>query len=248
MTSYLKDQKNTTQEEADRLFHLLQFLSFVKSLNLNPFKDCKRLKIKEQYYYELRFPLSKFIKFTGMQSSNKCEREKLIYYFSQFQKLDPIVKIFSNLSFRSYVCFPYIKCVNPSGRSWIVELLAVEELFSYPYPFQLPKSFLRSKSKNDVRLKVQFLKALAVSDQEKTMNMEQYFNEINICSDQLPKIKENIVQLLKELLENKIIYDHLIIEFKSNRREEVSIKSLIAFDLSRRIKYLRFVENIKNRV
>jgi len=76
------------------------------------------------------------------------------------------------MAFRSYVCFPYVDCVNPSGKSWVIEVLAAEELFCYPYPFQLPKSFLRSRSKNDLRLKIQFMKALGVSAQEKTLDLE----------------------------------------------------------------------------
>jgi hypothetical protein len=64
-----------------------------------------------------------------MQLSNHSERKKLIFYFFQLQKLDPIVKVFSNRAFRSYVCFPYVDCDNPSGKSWIIEVLAAEELF-----------------------------------------------------------------------------------------------------------------------
>jgi len=248
VTSYLNNQQIRNQEEAERLFHLLQFLSFVKSLKLNPFKDCKKLKIKKQFYYELRFPLSQFIKFTGMQYSNKSEREKLLYYFSQLQRLDPIVKVFSNIAFRSYVCFPYVDCINPSGKSWIIEVLSAEELFCHPYPFQLPKSFIRSRSKNDVRLKIQLMKALAVSAQEKTLDLEEFFTKINVQNEQLIKIKENIVQLLKELVKEKIIFDHLLIELKSGKKKEVSIKSLTTFDITRRIKNLRFTENIKNQV
>ena len=99
--SYLDNQLIRNQEEEARLFHLLQFLSFVKSLELNPLKDCKKLIIKNQFYYELKFPLSKFVKFTGMQLSNKSKRKKLIVYFYKLQKLDPIVKVFSNMAFRS---------------------------------------------------------------------------------------------------------------------------------------------------
>jgi|TARA_B110000046_G_scaffold157343_1_gene168633 hypothetical protein len=84
---YIENQIITNQVEEERLFHLLQFLSFVKSLKLNPLKDCKKHRIKKQLYYSLKFPLSKFIKFTGMQLSNQSEREKLIFYFSQLQKL-----------------------------------------------------------------------------------------------------------------------------------------------------------------
>ena len=68
-------------EEEERLFHLFQFLSFVKSLELNPFKDCKKHRIKKQFYYGLKFPLSQFVKFTGIQISKQSQREKLISIF-----------------------------------------------------------------------------------------------------------------------------------------------------------------------
>ena len=106
---YIENQIMTNRGDEERFFHLLQFLSFVKSL---------------------KFPLSKFVKFTGMQLSNQSEREKLIFYFSHLQKLDPVVKVFSNIAFRSYVCFPYVDCANPSGKSWVIEVLATEELFN----------------------------------------------------------------------------------------------------------------------
>ena len=106
--SYLENQIINDQREEERLFHLLQFLSFVKSLKLNRFKDCQKHKIKKQFYYGLKFPLSQFVKFTGMQLSNQSDREKLIFYFSQLQKLDPIVKVFSSRAFLSYLCFPYL--------------------------------------------------------------------------------------------------------------------------------------------
>lgn len=112
MINYFDNQLIRNQEEEKRLFHLLQFLSFVKSLKFNPFKDCQKHRIKKQLYYGLKFPLRKFVKFTGMQLSYQSDREKLLFYFYQLQKLDSIVKVFSNLAFRSYVCFPYIDCTN----------------------------------------------------------------------------------------------------------------------------------------
>ena len=85
------------------MFHLLQFLSFVKSLKLNPFKDCQKHRIKKQLYYGLKFPLSQFVKFTDIHLSNHSKRKKLILDFYQLQKLDPIVKVFSDRAFRSFV-------------------------------------------------------------------------------------------------------------------------------------------------
>ena len=239
VTSYLESQ---LIEEEKGFFHLLQFLSFVKSLKLNPFKDSEKYRLKEQIYYGLKFPLSHFVKFTGMHLSNNSEREKLILYFYQLQKLDPIVKVFSDIGFRSYVCFPYVKCNNPSGKSWVVEVLVTEELFSFPYPFQLPKSFLRSGSKNDLRLKVCLMKSLAVSDQKKRLDLEEFFNTINVRNDPLIQIKKNLIQLLSELVENKIIQNEAKILLKSGKKKYYLIKNLTSSDITRRIKYIQLHE------
>lgn len=242
VVDYIENQIITNQVEEERLFHLLQFLSFVKSFKLNPLKDCKKHRIKKQLYYGLKFPLSKFYKFTGMKVSNQSEREKLIFYFYQLQKLDPIVKIFSNIAFRSYVCFPYVDCTNPSGKSWVIEVLAAEELFCFPYPYQLPKSFLHSGSKNDLRLKVRLMKSLAVSGEKKRINLEEFFNTINVRNDPLIQIKKNLIRLLSELVKNKIIQNEVEILLKSGKKKYYLIKNLTTSDITRRIKYIQLHE------
>jgi len=244
VTSYLESQ---LIEEEKGFFHLLQFLSFVKSLKLNPFKDCEKYRLKEQFYYGLKFPLSQFVKFTGMHLSNNSEREKLILYFYQLQKLDPIVKVFSDGAFRSYVCFPYVKCNNLSGKSWVVEVLVAEELFSFPYPFQLPKSFLNSANKHDLRLKVRLMKSLAVSERGKRLDVEEFFNKVSISipNNRLIQIKKNIIKLLNELVENNIIQNKIAIEWKSGRNKDHLIQNLTVSDITRRIRYIKFHEKIK---
>ena len=243
----MKIEKWLTKRKKD-CFDLLQFLSFIKSLELNSFKDCKRLRVKKQNYYRLKFPLSKFVEFTGIKISNKSDRRKLIGYFKNLHRLDPIVKEFSDGSFRSYVCFLYAECENLSGKAWIIEVFAAEELFWFPYPFHLPKSFLMSRQKNDLRLKVRLLKSLAVNEQKKIFDIQDFFNTINVRNNQLIKIKENIIQLLKELVKNKIIHNRLEIVLKSGKKKDVLIKILSVSDITRRIKYLKFTENIKNRM
>ena len=187
------------QEDEERFFHLLQFLSFVKSLNLNPTKDCQKHWIKNQLYYILKFTLADFLDFTGTTITKNSQRKKLLKYFKDLQKLDPIVREFSDGSFRSYVSFPYVDSHNPFSNSWVIEILVAEELFYFPYPFQLSKSFLYSSNKNDLRLKVRIMKSLAVSKPEKTLDLEEFFILINLRNNQLIKIKKNIIQLLNEL-------------------------------------------------
>ena len=244
VTSYLETRMNN-QEEEERLFHLFQFLSFVKSSGLNPFKDCKRCRIKEQFNYGLKFSLSKFIKFTGIQISKQSRRDKLIQYFRQLQKLDPIVKEFSDKTFRSYVCFPYVGCDNPSGNSWTIEIFAAEAIFCFPYPFQLPKSFLTSTCKNDLRLKLLLMKSLAVHAQEKKLNLDKFFDQVNVSNKQLIKIKKNIIKLLKELVEDRIIDDEIVLVLKSDEKKDLLIQKLITSYITRRIKYIEFNEKIQ---
>ena len=132
----------------------------------------------------------------GIQTLKDPQRKKLILYFKTLQKLDPIVKEFSNGAFRSYVCFPYVECENPLGNYWSIEVLVAEELFYFRYPFQFPESFLRSVSKNDLRLKVLLIKSLAVSEREKILDLEEFFKPINVRNNPLIQIKKSIIQLL----------------------------------------------------
>ena len=245
VTSYLETGM-ANQEDEERLFHLFQFLSFIKSLGLNPFKDCKKHRIKEQFYYGLKFSLSQFVGFTGIKISKQSQRDKLIGYFKQLQKLDPIVKEFSDGAFRSYVCFPYVGCENPSGNSWSIEVFAAEALFCFPYPFQLPKSFLSSTRKNDLRLKLRLMKSLAVHEQEKRLDLGEFFNKINVPNNQLIQIKKNIIQLLNELVENKIIHNEVRLVLKSGKKKDQLIKSLTTSDITRRINHIKFHEKIEN--
>jgi hypothetical protein len=242
VTSYLESQIINDQREEERFFHLLQFLSFVKSLKINSFKETPKLRIKDLNYYELKFPLSQFVKFTGMQLSHQSDREKLMSYLSLLQTLDPIVKVFSDMSFRSYVCFPYVGCEKPSGKYWVIEALVAEELFCFPYPFQLPTSFLRSRSKNDLRLKVRLMKSLAVSNQEKVLDLEEFFNPITVPNTHLIRIKKSIIQLLNELVDNQMIQNKVEVVLKSGKKRYHLIKNLTTSDITRRIKYIQFHE------
>ena len=247
VTSYLEKRlTNGKEEEEERLFHLFQFLSFINSLGLTAFKGCQKYKIKKQLYYDLKFSLSEFVGFTGMKISKQSQRDKLIRYFKQLQKLDPIVKEFSDKSFQSYICFPYVGCQNSSGNSWTIEIFAAQELFYFKYPFQVPKSFLISTQKNDLRLKFRFIRSLAVPERKKVLNLNELFNIINVSNKQLTKIKKNIIQLLNELAENKIIKNKVVVILKSGKKKSLMVKDLTTSDITRRVLCIKFDENIKN--
>ena len=89
------------------------------------------------------------------------------------------------------------------------------------------------------------MKSLAVSEPEKRLDLKEFFNTINVRTNQLIQIKESIIELLNELVENKIIQNEVEIEFKSGKKKDRLIKNLTTSDITRRIKDIKFHEILK---
>jgi hypothetical protein len=89
------------------------------------------------------------------------------------------------------------------------------------------------------------MKSLAVSKLEKTLDLEEFFNPINLRNNQPIQIKKNILQLLNELAENNIIQNEVEVALKIGKRKDQLIQNLTISDITRRIKYLKFYEILK---
>lgn len=176
VSSYLENHILSNKEN-NKLFHLLQFLSFVIRLKEKDLSS--KCRIKQQNYYSFEFSLTAFIEFTVSKLLTHYKRKKLILFFKQFQTLYPIIKTFSDDSLRCYVCFPYVNCKNPGKNDRVIEIFIAEELLTSAYPFNLLDSFLHSNSKNDLRLKILFIKSLAVSGRLKTLDLAKFFLNTN---------------------------------------------------------------------
>ena len=86
------------------------------------------------------------------------------------------------------------------------------------------------------------MKSLAVSEQEKRLDLQEFFNTINVRNDQLIQIKKSLIRLLSELVENQIIHNEVEIILKSGKKKDRLIKHLTASDITQRIKYIKFYE------
>ena len=160
------------------------------------------------------------------------------------QKLDPIVREFSDGSFRSYVSFPYVDSHNPFRNSWVIEVFIVEELFNFSYPFIFPESFLRGKYKNDFRLKLLLIQSLSVKDQQKKLDIQELFQRVTTSNNRMVQMKENLIELLQELVEKKSLGPEIQIISKSGKKKHMQIKNLTSSSITRRIEYLKFNEII----
>lgn len=86
------------------------------------------------------------------------------------------------------------------------------------------------------------MKSLAVSDENKRIDLEEFFDTINVRNDPLIQIKKNLIRLLSELVENKIIQNEVEILLKSGKKKYYLIKNLTTSDITRRIKYIQLHE------
>jgi hypothetical protein len=53
------------------------------------------------------------------------------------------------------------------------------------------------------------MKSLAVNEQKKVLDLQEFFCTINVSNKHLIGVKESIVRLLKELVKDKIIHNQL---------------------------------------
>ena len=88
------------------------------------------------------------------------------------------------------------------------------------------------------------MKSLAVCDQKKRLDLKGFFNRINVRNDPLIQIKKNLIRLLNELVENKIIQNEMEILLKSGKKKYYLIENLTTSDITRRIKYIQLHEII----
>ena len=89
------------------------------------------------------------------------------------------------------------------------------------------------------------MKSLTVSDRKKKLYLEKFFNTINVRNDPLIQIKKNIIQLLSELVKNKIIQNEVEIVLKSCKKKDMLIQKLTTSDITRRIKYIQLYETLQ---
>ena len=90
------------------------------------------------------------------------------------------------------------------------------------------------------------MKSLAVHEQEKRLDLDEFFNRVNVANNQLIQIKKSMIQLLNELVENKIIHNEVRLVLKSGKKKDQLIKNLTTSDITRRIKHIKFHEKIDN--
>lgn len=156
-----------------------------------------------------------------------------------------MIQYFTDDYYRGLVTVPEVQLFKNNQKAWVAEIWLAEELFHYLHPFMFEDLFKNKLTKDQFQAQLTFLLAFSVLAIEKVFDVEEFFNLINLRNNQLIKIKKNIIQLLNELAENNIIQNTVEIVLKSGKKKDQLIRNLTLSDITRRIKYLKFYEILK---
>ena len=162
------NQKSLSLSDTKKVFSLLQFLSFIRTI---PFHTFETIILQHQLYYGITFPLKDFAKFLGEEEKYKnygdrYRRKKYIQFFTNLQHIKPLITAFSDQKFQSSVALPTLS-IDKINFDWIVQLSIAKELYLYDYPFILNNSSIIYKNTYELQIKYKILQNFSVNDLKK---------------------------------------------------------------------------------
>jgi hypothetical protein len=186
--SYLQGSLLSDTRDCQFFFQWLLLLSFIHQ-HREAVKDYPNLE--DQVYYKLSFRLSAFLEFQHINPKNYYKASQVVEHLKKLQQIPTLVSHFADGSFRSIGLFPQIS-VGKIGKSWYVEILMVEELYNYKYPFFLPPSLLSGNTSSEVRTKIAIFQALATSDFQKQFVLDDLLQQVGQTNQNKARVKQHI--------------------------------------------------------
>lgn len=236
-TSYLTKKPMHELTEVEFFYRLIQLLNYIKCLE----SSSKSISVGDLTYMTFQFPVNSFLEFIGKPKNNYYQVKKLVEFLKSLQTIEPILDNFSDVGFRGYVAFPYMKVERK--KCWWVELSICEELYFYPYPFHLPETFLNYRDNFELKVKFILLQSFCKVSVRKEFPTQEFLGQVSISTSKSAKLKNYIVKVLNELKDLKVIEPEFEILTKQNQLKEVTT---LTSNLISRSKSIFYTENINN--
>lgn len=191
------NQNSLSLSETKKVFGLLQFLSFVRTI---PFQTFETIMLQHQIYYVITFPLKDFAKFLGEEEKYKnygvqYRRKKYIQFFTNLQHIKPLITAFSDQQFKSSVALPTLS-IDRINFDWVVQLSITKELYLYDYPFILTSSLIIYKNTYELQIRYKILQNFSVNDFKKTLDVQTLLNSFNASQK---RHADNKIEIIRQL-------------------------------------------------
>lgn len=168
LTTYLKSSWNLSQKEEEEIYTLFQLLSFLRTLT------GQKEKLINVYYYRIEFPLTDFLEYIGRKG--RYQQRQIFEILRSLSFVNqPIIEVFEDSSFRSYLPIPVVVCDN-SHKTSILKLSIEEKLYLYRYSFRFPIQFLKESGKIDRKIKLCLIQVMSQTSLRKEFQISSLLN------------------------------------------------------------------------
>ena len=194
------NQNTLSLSDTKKVFGLLQFLSFVRTISFQTFET---IILQHQQYYVITFPLKDFVKFLGEEEKYKnygdrYRRQKYIQFFTNLQHNKPLITAFSDQKFKSSVALPTVS-IEKINFDWVVRISIAKELYFYDYPFLLASSLIIYKNTYELQIRYKILQNFSVNDLTKTLDVDTLLKSFNASQKRYADNKREIIRQLNQL-------------------------------------------------
>ena len=233
LIDYLRRQNQTEESLLTSYFNILNFdqkkilFRFLQFIAFSRTQKTTTEIFSGQSYSIVQFKVTDFMDFIKINNKNQYQRKQLLQFFEKIQTMKPLVKVFTNESFESFVIFPFVKTRKEFGEygPWIIEVAILQELYFYSYRFFFPAYFITYQHDFELEIKLQFIQTYSTKSIKKTFYSEQILNQYKQGNNQKKaKIKKNIQYTFQQALEHRMVQDNCQIDFKSKKRKTQSIQ------------------------
>lgn len=208
-TSYITTRKLDSFTDKQLLFNLFRFLSFAQE------REVSKQYINDQVYYIVTFPVIDFTRYLGLNERSHYQRNKTLQILQTFQTLQPVLDYLDDSYFRSYVIFPYVK-IKKGSRLWVATVPISQQLYHYTYPFQFPDYYNTWDNKFQFYIKIQIVQILSATSLKKQFRVEEFLNQFNISNSKKTQLKQTIIPVLQEAINQQLIKPQFKILTKDN--------------------------------
>jgi hypothetical protein len=237
-TTYLSLQPIFQDQRTVYFYRFLQLLNFIEGLE----SQRSEVAYGKATYRSYQFPLYDFLEFTGSKKTNFYKLMQLKDFIKSLIHVSSFYPYFSDDHFRGVEFFSFVE-VQKINNTWHVILVICEEIMDlfYPFPFHLPQAFLIYKGKYSLLARVFLLQVFTQKKLHKCLNTQLFFSELSLGKSAYIELKNNLLVLLNQLSDSKIIQSDFTV---TNKNGKVKTVQKLTSNIISRSKSIEFYENI----
>ena len=198
VSTYFKKKDFDSVDIQKDVFRLLQFLSFSRRY------PAHKVYVVSQRCYLIQFPVQEFMDFMNIKNRNQYQLERVKDFLRNLRNHSSALEVFSDQTFQNIGTIVFVG-IKKEHKSLVGQVLMVDELYFYRYPFSFPSFFLTYQNTYELQVKLQIIKVMCINSLEKKFYVKTFLDQFNISTQKRAQIKKLIVKSFEKLHQANLI-------------------------------------------